>query len=165
MLALSQTTGYAIQALACVSEGCDHALVREVARCAGVPAPYLGKIVQNLVRAGILNSRRGRRGGISLARPSASISLLEISEAVDGADYLEGCLLGLESCSDQRACPTHAFWKKTRGGIRRTLKGISLAEVAQFQRERASAARRVEPRSAARSKKAGCCSPRKSPKP
>ena len=45
---------------------------------------YLLKILQQMVRANILRSKRGPRGGFSLARPLKKISMLEVIEAVDG---------------------------------------------------------------------------------
>ncbi len=136
VLALSQTTGYAIQALACLTIEGESKYVRDLAADAKVPAAYLSKIVQRLNRAGILISRRGYLGGVQLARPANAITLLEICEAVDGPLYLGGCLLGLETCTDERACSTHAFWTVTRAKIRETLGKITLAGVAEFEAKR-----------------------------
>ena len=49
-----------------------------------IPLEYLLKILQQLVRANVLRSKRGPRGGFFLARPAETISLLEVVEAVDG---------------------------------------------------------------------------------
>ena len=49
-----------------------------------LPAPYLSKILQQMVRANVLRSKRGPRGGFSLAKPTNKITMLEIIEAVDG---------------------------------------------------------------------------------
>lgn len=49
-----------------------------------LPAPYLAKQLQALVRAGLLSATTGPRGGFRLARPAAEITLLQIVEAVDG---------------------------------------------------------------------------------
>ena len=57
---------------------------REVADALGVPADYLLKILQQLVRAGVLSSTRGPAGGFRLQRPPAKITLLTIVEAIDG---------------------------------------------------------------------------------
>lgn len=135
MLSLSQTTGYAIKAMSFLEgPGGKPKLMRDVARLASVPGPYLAKRMQDLVGSGLVLTKRGHRGGLLLARPPEQISLLEISEAVENRVWLEGCLLGLEQCSDKRACPTHAFWKKTRGKIEQHLRETTLAEVAQFEK-------------------------------
>lgn len=130
MLSLSQTTGYAIRALACLPEARDAPrLIAEVAHCTGIPRAYLAKIVNRLVREGLVSARRGHRGGITLARPAERISLLNIVEAVEGPHWLGHCLLGLEECRDQRECPTHEFWMETCQRIREKLAATSLASV------------------------------------
>ena len=53
--------------------------------------------------------------------------------AIDGPQDFDRCLIGLEACSDARACPAHAFWKKTREDIRDTLRRTTLAEVIEFE--------------------------------
>ncbi len=135
MLSLSQTTGYAIKALGCLNEPtCDSRSTPEIAACARVPKPYLAKIVHALARRGLVTARRGVGGGVSLAHPPHQITLLRIVEAVEGPDWLGECLLGLDECSDQRTCPTHAFWQRIREEIRRELAGTTLADVIQFKR-------------------------------
>lgn len=131
MFCLSQSVGYAIQALSCLEGTCSGGprTVKEVASCSGVPSPYLAKLVKKLVDAGILASKRGLGGGAWLARPSDSISILEINDAIDGRRALNRCLLGRADCSDERHCPTHAFWKVERERIRQVLSETTLADV------------------------------------
>ncbi|MCF7817240.1 MAG: Rrf2 family transcriptional regulator [Kiritimatiellales bacterium] len=137
MISLSNTVGHAIRALACLA-GCVNppANIKDIAKCSGVPQPYLAKIVKKLNDSGIMESKRGSQGGVWLARPAKLISLLEISIALDGEDFLASCLLGSEACSDTRDCPTHVFWKKNRELIRRELDRIKLSDVLEFYKER-----------------------------
>jgi len=62
--------------------------VRALAFACGEPAPFLGKVLQKLARAGLLRSRRGRTGGFVLGRPAAEITLADVVLAVEGADDL-----------------------------------------------------------------------------
>jgi Rrf2 family protein len=55
-----------------------------IAKEYGIPLEYLLKILQQLVRAGVLRSKRGPRGGFTLAKPAEEISMLEVIESVDG---------------------------------------------------------------------------------
>lgn len=136
MLALSQTSGYAILALACLdAPGGEWRLAREIAAEIDVPAPYLSKILHSLALANVILAKRGYRGGFTLARPAASINVIEIVEAVDGHRWIGKCLLGLSECSDERGCPTHAFWKATRTEIERRLRRLTLVEVAKFEKD------------------------------
>ena len=134
MLALSQTAGYVIAAMAQLNPPEEKPkLVREVAVEAGIPPAYLSKVVHQLGESGLLISRRGRNGGITLSRSPDEISLLQICEAVEGAQLLKRCLLGLETCTDERACPTHEFWKPMREKIRERLSSLTLADVMRLE--------------------------------
>ncbi len=137
MMSLSQTTGHAIRALACLA-GCANppANIKDVASCAGVPSAYLAKIVKKLNDAGIVASKRGSTGGIWLARPAKLISLYEVSCAVEGPDFLSPCLFGPEPCGSERECPNHEFWVKNREMIRRELERTKLSDVLEFYRGR-----------------------------
>lgn len=136
MMGLSTTTGHAIRALACLA-GCANppASIKDVAECAKVPQAYLAKIVKKLNHAGIVESKRGNQGGIWLARPAKLISLLEVSVALEGEDFLGPCLLGTGYCSGERDCPTHKFWNKNKELIRRELERTKVSDVLEFYTE------------------------------
>ena len=134
---LSQTTGYAIEALACLAKsGMASKMVREVAEETGISQAYLAKVVQRLVVGGIVESKRGYRGGIKLARSADEITVQDIDDAVEGSRPPDRCLLGMIACSDERACPAHTFWKKTRADIRDRLSQLTLAEIVEFEEKR-----------------------------
>ena len=138
MFALSQTTGYAIKALTCIAGGCKVQQIRDIAECTGIAAPYLSKVILRLAKSEIIASKRGNKGGVWLIRKPEEITLYQISEAVESADQFSSCLLGLDCCSDERACPTHEFWKVTRGKIRKQLEKSTLADVHAFEAKRAA---------------------------
>jgi len=132
MLCLSQGVGYAVKALACLTEEGTGQFVREIAARAGVPPSYLAKVFKKLVDGNILVSKAWLVRGTRLARPPEAINLLEIAQAVDGKDWSSGCLLGQEICNDERACPTHDFWKVERKIIAEKLQQTTLAECIEF---------------------------------
>ncbi|GAB4190800.1 MAG: hypothetical protein Kow00105_05020 [Phycisphaeraceae bacterium] len=139
MLALSQTTGYAVLALSCLQDCCDTGhwiLVKDIAACTGIPQPYLSKLMNQLTASGLIEAKRGYRGGYRLKRPADQISVLEVAEAVEGEKWLPRCLLGLEDCCELRACPTHAFWSKERERIEQELRQRTLKDIAEFERQR-----------------------------
>ncbi len=134
MFGLSQTAGYAIRALSCLeSARCADKSIGGVAACSGIPRPYLSKIARRLSAAGVLVSRRGRRGGLALARPPAQISLLEVAEVFERENLFHGCLLGHGRCAEDPDCPMHAFWKPARERIREALRACSLADVIRYE--------------------------------
>jgi len=83
---ISRSTGYAVLAVGYIAQHKDQGIVlsQDVADAFEIPLEYLLKILQQLVRANILHSKRGPRGGFSLAKPVSKITLLDIIEAVDG---------------------------------------------------------------------------------
>lgn len=134
MLCLSQTSGYAIQALGCLNEpSCACRQTADIARCAKVPKPYLFKIIQALARAGLVHAKRGVGGGIALSRPPERISLLEVVVAIEGNNWLGDCLLSLSDCSSEHTCPTHAFWQRIRQEITAELQRTTLASVIAYR--------------------------------
>lgn len=93
----------------------------DVAMAMAIPAPFLGKIVQQLARVGILEIVQGAKGGLRLARLPSEISLLEVVEAVTGEIFLNDCILRPESCSRSPICPVHRIWDEARTELRRRL--------------------------------------------
>ncbi len=83
---ISRSIGYALIAAGYVAMNCkDRAVLSStIAKEYGIPLEYLLKILQQLVRAGVLQSKRGPRGGFTLAKPAEEISMLEVIESVDG---------------------------------------------------------------------------------
>ena len=69
----------------------DAASAAQLATYYDLPAPYLAKQLQSLVRAGVLTATTGPRGGFRLARPPAEVTLLEIVDAVSGASQPYEC--------------------------------------------------------------------------
>lgn len=131
MFSLSQTAGYAIQALGCVAKVHPCLMTaKDIAACTGIPLPYLSKFLLTLRDHGLIEGKRGYQGGITLARPACAISLMDVADAVEGSGILPRCLLGLQTCTDERSCPTHAFWVEERERIATVLRKTTVADVA-----------------------------------
>lgn len=83
---ISRSTGYALIAVGYIAQHYKEGavLAQRVSKEYDIPLEYLLKILQQLVRASVLRSKRGPRGGFFLAVDSHNISLLQIIEAVDG---------------------------------------------------------------------------------
>jgi len=111
-------------------------LLREIAQAEGIPYAFLGKIFQNLVRAGFLRSAKGLHGGYALVRPAEGITLYNIKEVIDGTADLERCVTGLDRCSDEMICPLHETWKPLRREIKHFLQTTSLADIAKAMRKK-----------------------------
>ena len=134
----SSACEYAIRAMTYVAqfEPGTRLLARDISAHEHIPGPFLGKIFQTLVRAGLLKSSKGPGGGFSLAREPDAISLYDIYRAVDGDTYLDACAVGLARCSDDTPCPLHERWKPIRERIRNYLESTSLANMATATRQK-----------------------------
>ncbi|MDP6569350.1 MAG: Rrf2 family transcriptional regulator [Candidatus Marinimicrobia bacterium] len=107
-------------------------MVREIAEAYSIPAQFLAKITQTLAKHHLLNTTRGRGGGIKLSRPASTIFLPEVVHAIDGppSDQDE-CIFGLDLCSDDQPCPFHHQWKPIRNDIRSMMATDNLARLAK----------------------------------
>jgi Rrf2 family protein len=83
---ISRSCGYALLSVGYMGKNADKKIVlsQDISKEYNIPLEYLLKILQQLVRANILRSKRGPRGGFSLVRPVSKINMMEVIEAVDG---------------------------------------------------------------------------------
>lgn len=83
---ISRSIRYALLAMGYIVQHQDEKIIlsQDISKKYDIPLNYLLKILQQLVRANILRSKKGPHGGFSLARPAKKITMLQIIEAVDG---------------------------------------------------------------------------------
>jgi Rrf2 family protein len=86
------------------------AATSQIAQEQQIPPSFLAKIVSQLSVAGLLQTSRGARGGVSLARVPEQISLLEVVEAIDGPILLNECVAGNGTCTFGDDCPMQSIW-------------------------------------------------------
>jgi Rrf2 family protein len=94
---------------------------KDISRNMEIPEQFLGKIAQQLSRAGIIEILQGARGGLRLLRAPVDISLLEVIEAVMGEIFLNDCIMSPQSCKRVPTCTVHQVWETAREGLRKTL--------------------------------------------
>jgi Rrf2 family nitric oxide-sensitive transcriptional repressor len=126
---ISQTAEYALRAVVYLareqSEGCT---TRALANATRVPAGYLSKVIQSLVRAGLVVSQRGLGGGFRLARPATELTAWDVLEAVDPLRRINGCPLGLEA-HRQQLCPLHRRLDDAMELVERSFRETSVQEL------------------------------------
>jgi Rrf2 family protein len=110
----------------------------ELAKATEVSGHFLSKVLQQLVRAGLIRSQRGSGGGYALAVPAASVSLLDVVQAMEGPVQLNQCIEEGPSCERKSWCPAHRVWAEAQGAIVNVLGGASMASlVAQVKADSA----------------------------
>lgn len=80
----SQTVEYALRAMVQLAvDSSGQATTKDIAEKAKVPSAYLAKVLQSMRKGGLIHSRRGIGGGVTLAKPANKISLLDVIDAVE----------------------------------------------------------------------------------
>jgi Rrf2 family protein len=105
-------------------------MVDEIAREMATPKSFLAKILQKLVKAGVVQSFRGVKGGFRLNRAPEDISLLDVIEAVEGAIALNACAIDNTVCGFSSTCAVHPIWIKLREEFNQLLKRHNFADIA-----------------------------------
>lgn len=109
----------------------------EIAERGGLPLAYLEHLVARLRKAGLVDSRRGSRGGYMLARPATEITMAEVVEALEGSiapiecisEAADGSIVCAREVDPDQACPTKILWTRVRFSIVSTLRETTLADL------------------------------------
>jgi Rrf2 family protein len=103
---ITRQADYAMRAVLYLTElGQERrAATSQIAEEKHIPPSFLAKIVSQLSVAGLLQTSRGARGGVSLARPPEDITFLEVIEAIDGPILLNDCVLDSAACTFGESC-------------------------------------------------------------
>ena len=133
MLLLSNTCNYGIRAALYVASQDDLKFVpiRKIADDLKISFHFLTKILQMLTQKNIMVSYRGPNGGVSFARPTSEISLLDIIDAIDGLEGFQGCILGLPLCNNEHPCPLHEKWAIVREDLKNAFLNENLLDLTQ----------------------------------
>ncbi len=131
---LSNTCKYALRALIYLGKnsGQDYRIgIKKISEDLGLSSPFLGKILQNLVKQKLLVSTKGPNGGFALGKKPDQITLWDIVAKVDGEEFFTNCLITLEPCKthdpSQPLCPIHSQYDKLRKEITTFYKETTLA--------------------------------------
>ena len=127
----SNACAYAIHAMARLAalRPDGYALLDELCEDSDLPRHFVAKIFQDLARAKLLKSAKGRGGGFALARSPDKITLYDIFSVIDGDDKLEACIVGNLRCDDRQPCPLHDQWKPIRRQLRTFLVDTTLKKM------------------------------------
>jgi Rrf2 family protein len=118
------------------------ALIGDIANEMNIPAQFLHQVMPRLVKAGLVRSRRGARGGYRLAKQPGEISLLQIVQAIDGPIYINRCLFDHEDCTMDEYCPIRPVFQDAQDALRKVLDDSSLADLIVRKEAAAEAARK-----------------------
>ena len=101
---------------------------RQIAQTMKVPQSYLSKVLQSLVRARLVHSTRGLKGGFVLARKPEDLNMMDILNAVHPYKRIETCPLDLEGHGSE-LCPLHRRLDQAMAMVQEAFEGTTLAEI------------------------------------
>jgi Rrf2 family protein len=140
MISIRRETDYAARIvlhLSTLEEGAQ-ITAHEVAEQRMLPRPFMRRIIGRMSAAGILRTTKGAKGGIALARPAASISLLDIVTAMEGPPSLNLCVDDSLACPFTTDCHVRQAWAKVSELIAGSLGSIRFDHLAKASSDQQS---------------------------
>ena len=133
MLRLSKKADYALMAmkhLALKTDLGSASSAREIAEQYDIPIELMAKVLQRLVRSGLLASHHGTRGGYQLSRPADAISVADVIQAIDGPLRVTACSTDDEQCDQFAKCNVRDPLWRIKERILDALRSCTIAEIA-----------------------------------
>ncbi|MGA2259214.1 MAG: Rrf2 family transcriptional regulator [Thermoguttaceae bacterium] len=130
---LSKTALHALRAMTVLAELPEKSFAGavDIAKAIHAPRNYLGKLLQSLAEAGLVESQKGKGGGFRLARQPAAITVFDVVEPIDHVGRWRGCFMGRSECSCENSCVVHSRWQAVRDAYLAFLQDTTLADLAQ----------------------------------
>ena len=132
MLRLSKKADYALIAMKHLALRGDRgsSSAREIAAMYDIPIELMAKVLQRLVRRGLLASHQGTRGGYELARRPTQMSVADVIQAIDGPVAVTACSSDENQCEQFSKCNVRDPLWKVRERILTALGECTIAELA-----------------------------------
>ncbi len=129
---ITRATEYAIRAILHMARqpAGDIIYKKDICKEQDITPAFLTKILQPLIKDGIVGSQRGVGGGFYLAKAPAEITLLDIIKSQEGPVYLNQCMTRDSACDRELFCPVHGTWKQIRTEFMATLSRYDFASLA-----------------------------------
>ncbi len=127
-LELTKRGDYAVRVMLALSRvpGGRLVSVRRLAAEMAIPVRFLPQVMANLTAAGLVRAETGRSGGYRLARPPATITLLDVVEAVEGDSRRRTCVLRGGPCGVDGHCDVHDVFFAAQDAMLAELAGVAL---------------------------------------
>jgi Rrf2 family protein len=130
---ITRATEYAIRALLYLAKQPKGEIVlkRDICSTQDITPAFLTKILQPLIKEGIVGSQRGVGGGFYLLKDPEEVTLLDVVKAEEGPLYLNHCIAQKGICEKDVFCPVHGAWHEIRKELMATLNRYSFANLAR----------------------------------
>ncbi|MDZ4159980.1 MAG: Rrf2 family transcriptional regulator, partial [Anaerolineaceae bacterium] len=131
IMQITRQADYALRALIYLARlaPSQRAATSQIAKEQRIPASFLAKIISQLSIAGLIHTSRGARGGVSLSRSAAEITILEAVEAIDGPITLNECTTDPMVCTFGEDCPLRPLWCEAQSELVDRLRKTTFAHL------------------------------------
>lgn len=131
MMQVSRKVDYALRAIIYLSFQTNGrpVPVKEIASHRRIPKKFLEKIIQDLIRSGLVKSHRGAHGGYTLARTPDHVSFRDVIEAVEGPISINVCVTEQHDCSVLSSCNMQRIWQEGQRRMLEFFADTSLADL------------------------------------
>ena len=136
LMNVGRRVDYAVRALSYLAGQPEGKIVSraDIEKSQDIPQFYLSKIMKDMVAGGLVQSHIGSKGGFTLAKRAAAISIKDVYETVERPLVLMECLeQGANYCSFCAVCSQKSVWEKAQMVLAEYLAGVSVAEIADRQ--------------------------------
>lgn len=137
-MVITRATEYAVRTVIFLAQQPKSEIVlkKDICHTQEVTPAFLTKILQPLIKAGIVSSQRGVGGGFLLARDPNEITLLDILQAEEGQLKLNHCLVDTDVCHRDAYCSAHEVWHEAQAKMAQVLQRYSVADMVRRQNEK-----------------------------
>ena len=135
---LSTRTRYGTRALLelALHEGEGPVFLKDIAASQQISLAYLEHLIAPLIAGGIIRSIKGPKGGVTLAKKSGNIKLIEITQLLEGSLAPVECVDRPEVCKRSSKCVARDVWGEVKAAMDGVLETTTLQDLAERQRKR-----------------------------
>ena len=137
-MVITRATEYAIRALLFLAKQPKGQIVfkKDICESQKITPAFLTKILQPLIKDGIVASQRGVGGGFYLLKAPSRISLLDVIKSQEGPIFLNHCLSPEETCHRENICPVKAVWEEANRKLVQTLSDCDFQSLADREQHK-----------------------------
>jgi Rrf2 family cysteine metabolism transcriptional repressor len=111
-------------------------LLKDIAKRQAISAQYLEHLMSPLIKAGVVRSIRGARGGFTLAKPAEEIKLSQVIQILEGSTALVECVDDPKICPRSGFCVTRDVWEEMKRAMTQVLESTTLKDLVERQKEK-----------------------------
>lgn len=130
---LSTKTRYGLRAMVELAsrEGAGPVLIDTIAMSQEISRKYLDAIFSRLRESGLIQSQRGAKGGVMLAKPATTITVADVVRCLDGPIRLVDCGTGNKECGRALVCVTQELWKDLSLELEQRMESVTVGDLAE----------------------------------